>query len=206
MATAQPSVLGRARRPAIFALLVAATGAITGMVLYSQAGLFGLGSRLAVARSPHGFGISLDGHPAFTQGALPGVHVSAGSVEFFTGSPGTVQYIWQALTTVPTFLVTAVAFFLVWRLLWRARQGVYLPRVVGQVRLLGWCLLIGGLLAPQLEHFAMMRLLDTLARNESFYGPANASLAVPLLGLGLLAVASVLRDGVRMRDDLEGTV
>ncbi|MEV4895767.1 hypothetical protein AB0K48_41000 [Nonomuraea sp. NPDC055795] len=151
MATAHPSVLGRARRPAIFALLVAATGAITGMVLYSQAGLLGLGSRFAVARSPHGFGISLDGDPAFTQGALPGVHVSAGSVEFLTGSPDTAQYIWQALTTLPAFLVTAVAFFLVWRLLWRARQGVY-------------------------------------------------------LALGLLAVASVLRDGVRMRDDLEGTV
>ncbi|GGO65095.1 hypothetical protein GCM10012289_15970 [Nonomuraea cavernae] len=118
----------------------------------------------------------------------------------------TGQYLWQALTTFPGFVVAAGAFFLLWRLLWSARAGVYLPRVARQVRFLGWWLLVGGLLAPQIEHVAMMRLLDTVAVGEAGHLPGEISLVVPLIGLGLLALASILRDGVRMREDLEGTV
>ncbi|MEV4569459.1 DUF2975 domain-containing protein [Nonomuraea sp. NPDC049419] len=198
--------LGRAaRRPAVFAVLVAVTGVITGMVLYSRAGLFGLTYPHVVAQSPAGYGIGLD-EPAFAAEALPGVKAMAGDLHFMDGTPDAGQYILQALSTLPGFVVTAVAFFLLWRLLWRAREGAYLPQVARQVRVLGWWLFAGGLLAPQIEHVAMMALLDTMAANESHYLPREIPVIVPLVGVGLLALASVLRTGVRMRDDLEGTV
>ncbi|MEU6714384.1 hypothetical protein ABZ897_23195 [Nonomuraea sp. NPDC046802] len=181
------------------------TGVITGMVLYSRAGFFGLTFPHVVAQSPSIYGIGLD-EPAFTEGARPGVVALASDLQFIDGSPDTGQYILQALTTFPSFAVTVGAFFLLWRLLWRARAGVYLPQVAGQVRVLGGWLLVGGLLAPQIEYFAMMALLDTMTVNESFYGVKEIPLIVPLVGLGLLALANVLRTGVRMRDDLEGTV
>jgi hypothetical protein len=204
--TTQHSTIGRvARQPTVFAVLVLVTGVITGMVLYSRSGFFGLTHRVVVAQSPNGYGIPLD-HSAFTQMIRPGVMASASGLEFIDGSPDTGQYLWQALTNFPGFVVAAGAFFLLWRLLWRARGGVYIPQVARQVRVLGWWLLIGGLLAPQLEHFAMMRLLGTMAVGEAHYQPREISLVVPLIALGLLALASILRDGVRMRDDLEGTV
>ncbi|KAB8197610.1 hypothetical protein FH608_003435 [Nonomuraea phyllanthi] len=200
------STIGRAvRRPVVFALLVLVTGAITGMVLYSKSGLFGLTDPHVVAQSPSLYGISLD-EPAFTERARSGVVAMAGDLGFIDPSPDTGQYVLQALTTLPGFAVTAGAFFLVWRLLWRARDGVYLAQVAGQVRVLGWWLLAGGLLAPQLEHLAMMTLLDTMTTGESYYGIKEIPLVVPLAGLGLLALAGVLRTGVQMRDDLEGTV
>ncbi|MEU7892962.1 hypothetical protein AB0B45_08850 [Nonomuraea sp. NPDC049152] len=205
MAT-QHSTIGRvARRPAVFAVLVLVTGVITGMVLYSRAGLFGLTYRAVVAQSPNDYGIPLD-HPAFTQMIRPGVMASANGLEFIDGSPDAGQYLWQALTAFPGFVVAVGAFFLLWQLLWRARGGVYILQVARQVRLLGWWLLVGGLLAPQIEHFAMMRLLDTLAVDEANYGVREIPLVVPLVGLGLLALAGILRDGVRMRDDLEGAI
>ncbi|ACZ88111.1 DUF2975 domain-containing protein [Streptosporangium roseum] len=200
------SAIGRvARQPAVFAALVLVTGVITGMVLCSRAGLFGLTFDSVVARSPNSYGIPLD-HPAFTEMTRPGVMASAGDLRFIDGSPDTGQYLRQALTTFPGFVVTAGAFFLLWRLLWRARGGVYIPQAARQVRFLGWWLLVGGLLAPQIENFATMRLLDTLAVDEATYWVREIPLVVPLVGLGLLALAGVLRDGVRMRDDLEGTV
>ncbi|MFD8533655.1 DUF2975 domain-containing protein [Streptosporangium canum] len=194
-----------ARQPAVFAVLVLVTGVITGMVLYSRAGFFGLTYSVIAAQSPNGYGIPLD-HPAFTQMARPGVMASANGLEFIDGSPDTGQYLWQALTTFPGFVVASGAFFLLWRLLWRARSGVYIPQVARQVRLLGWWLLVGGLLAPQIERFARMRLLDTMAVGEANYLLGEIPLVVPLVALGLLALAGILRDGVRMRDDLEGTV
>ncbi|MFI7636927.1 DUF2975 domain-containing protein [Nonomuraea sp. NPDC049400] len=193
------------RRPAVFAVLVLVTGVIAGMVLYSRAGFFGLTYQHVVAQSPGIYGIRLD-EPAFTEGARPGVVASASDLQFIDGSPETGQYVLQVLTTFPGFLVTAGAFFLLWRLLWRARDGVYLPQVARQVRVLGWWLLIGGLLAPQMEHFAMMALLDTMTVNEAHFGIKEIPVVVPLVGFGLLALANVLRTGVRMRDDLEGTV
>lgn len=205
MAT-QHSTIGRVvRRPAVFAVLVLVTGVITGMVLYSRAGLFGLTFDIVMAQSPNRYGIPLD-HPAFTEMTRPGVMASASDLQFIDGSPDTGQYVWQALTTFPSFVVTAGAFFLLWRLLWQARGGVYIPQAARQVRFLGRWLLAGGLLAPQIENFAMMRLLDTLAVGEANYGLREIPLVVPLVGLGLLALAGILRDGVRMRDDLEGTI
>ncbi|MFC4006140.1 hypothetical protein ACFOY2_02830 [Nonomuraea purpurea] len=194
-----------ARRPVVFAVLVLVTGVIIGMVLYSRAGFFGLTVPHVAAQSPSIYGIGID-EPAFTEGARPGVVALASDLRFIDSSPDTGQYILQALTTFPSFAVTVGVFFLLWRLLWRARAGVYLPQVAGQVRVVGWWLLAGGLLAPQIEYFAMMALLDTMTVNESYYGVKEIPLIVPLVGLGLLALANVLRTGVRMRDDLEGTV
>ncbi|GGQ07275.1 hypothetical protein GCM10010140_41880 [Streptosporangium pseudovulgare] len=194
-----------ARRPAIFAILVLVTGVITGMVLYSRDGFFGLNSDFVVAESPHGYGIPLRDE-AFVQIARPGVLPSASRLEFIDGSPEPDQYAWQALTTLPGFVVAAGAFLLLWRLLWGARNGVYLPLVASRVRFLGWWLLAGGLLAPQIENLAMTRLLETVAPGEAGYQLRDVPLVVPLVGLGLLALASVLREGARMREDLEGVV
>ncbi|GAA4220868.1 hypothetical protein FHR32_005461 [Streptosporangium album] len=133
MAT-QNNMIGRmTARPAVFVLLVVITGAITGLVLYSRAGLFGLTYGSVDARTPNSFyGFSVQDEEWAAQLARPGVMPNmSGRLGFHDPTPDTGQLIWQAMI-FPGFVVAA--------------------------------------------------------------------------GLGLLVLSGVLRDGVRMRDDLEGTV
>ncbi|MCG5217626.1 DUF2975 domain-containing protein [Streptosporangium soli] len=205
MATTYDRTLRAARTPAVFALLVLVTGVITSMALYSRQGFFGLTGGFVVGDSPNFHSIPIE-DLAYTEGTRPSVLVSANDLSYVDFTPDTGQYIWQALTTAPSFIVAAGAFFLVWRLLWRARKEVFIPQVARQVRLLGWWLLAGGLLAPQAEAFAMMRLMDSLTVDPGVYLLKEIPPVVPLVGLGLLALAAVLRKAVRMRDDLKGLV
>ncbi|WP_336207578.1 hypothetical protein [Nonomuraea sp. LPB2021202275-12-8] len=199
------SALGRlTRTPSGFAALAVVAGGIAGLAIFSRAGLFGLTDGLVVARAFGSYGIPVDD---LHEMARPGVLPSAGELSFIDATPTATQYLWQALTTLPGAVLTAGALFLLGRLLWQARGGAYVPRVARQARGLGWWLLIGGILAAAVEEIAMIRLLDTVALQvDTAFRLREAPVVVLLAGLGMLLVGSVLRDGVRMREDLEGTV
>ncbi|WP_443068592.1 hypothetical protein [Streptomyces sp. NBC_01267] len=79
------------------------------------------------------------------------------------------------------------------------------------LRVAGWWLLLGCLAAGVVEAGAHAALLAILAQDypftvESWLGAWQPPYALVLTALGILTFARVMRAGVAMREDLEGTV
>ncbi|MFF4989428.1 DUF2975 domain-containing protein [Streptosporangium saharense] len=96
----------------------------------------------------------------------------------------------------------------VWRLVRVAgSRGAYTPDVVRGLRSLAWWLLAGAVLAPIVQDIANAQLLRTLSADYSYtFQLPDISLAAVLTGLGLITLTRVMRNAVRMREDLEGLV
>ncbi|GAA2007701.1 DUF2975 domain-containing protein [Catenulispora subtropica] len=109
---------------------------------------------------------------------------------------------------LPFFLV---AFGLTSRLLTvAAKGGVYRSEVVSRVQFLGWTLLAGETLLVVLGTVGKVHLYNDLVpqhANGTYWTPFwDVNWAVPLIGVALISLARILREGVGMREDLEGTV
>ncbi|MBO3748138.1 hypothetical protein J5X84_18855 [Streptosporangiaceae bacterium NEAU-GS5] len=116
------------------------------------------------------------------------------------------QTFWVLIGRIPGFVLTMGAFFLLWRLtVHAAKDGIYASPVAGRVRFLGWWLTAGAVIAPVAESFANFRRDGTLVDEPTWQGP-DISLPILLTGLGLITFARIMRIGVRMSQDLEGTV
>ncbi|MFJ5019180.1 hypothetical protein [Streptomyces griseoluteus] len=92
-----------------------------------------------------------------------------------------------------------------------ARDGAHTLRTAGQLRLLGWWLLVGGVLAAVVAAVARTALLGALARSVdltalSWLQAWNAPYLDMFVGFGLLTFSRITRTGARMREDLEGLV
>lgn len=109
---------------------------------------------------------------------------------------------------LPFFLV---AFGLTSRLLTIAEKGgVYRSEVVSRVQSLGWTLLVGEVLVVALSTIGKVYLYNDLVMDPShstFWTPFwDVDWAVLLIGTALICLARILREGVGMREDLDGTV
>ncbi|MES5823644.1 hypothetical protein [Streptomyces sp. RG80] len=143
--------------------------------------------------------------------AAPGAVV--GSVpQYCTETPDAVARFLDELGALPSMLLLISSLFLLHRLLQgAAREGVYTVPTASRLRLLGWWLLLGSLLARVIEANANAALLAQLAKGDDFTAGAWLGfwsfpyLAV-LTGLGLLTFARITRAGTAMREDLEGVV
>ncbi|MBB4917568.1 DUF2975 domain-containing protein [Streptosporangium saharense] len=179
--------------------------AVVGVVLVvsGSGSVFGLGGGTACAVDP---GLAVGG--VLAERAAPGVSTTATEVQFCTSDPNGAQMMWQALTALPGFVLAAGVLVLVWRLIRVAgSRGAYTPDVVRGLRALAWCLLAGAVLAPIVQDIANAQLLRTLSADYSYtFQLPDISLAAVLTGLGLIALTRVMRNAVRMREDLEGLV
>jgi len=116
------------------------------------------------------------------------------------------------LGELPSTLLLISGLFLLHRLLrGAARGGVYTVRTASRLRLLGWWLLAGSLVAGIIEANAEAALLAALAKSEDFTAGTWLGMWTPpylavLTGLGLLTFARITRAGTSMREDLEGVV
>jgi hypothetical protein len=116
------------------------------------------------------------------------------------------------LGELPSALLLIVGLFLLHQLLQRAaRDGIHTARTASRLRLLGWWLLLGSLVAGIIEAVARTALLAELATSEDFTAGAWLNMWSPpylavLTGLGLLTFARIVRAGAAMREDLEGVV
>ncbi|MEV0848851.1 hypothetical protein AB0J21_23775 [Streptomyces sp. NPDC049954] len=132
--------------------------------------------------------------------------------EYCAESPSGYQQFLTALAARPTHLLVIGGLWLLHRTLRTAeREGVHTERTVGGLRLLGWWLLAGSLLAEFVRANARAALLATLTEDQPFTVGAwlnlwNAPYLLFLTGLGLLTFARIVRAGAVMREDLEGTV
>jgi hypothetical protein len=103
---------------------------------------------------------------------------------------------------------------LLWRLLVIARRGgPFTVQVAAAMRMLGWYIIAGSVLAAAIEQLATVLLLDSMVapRPEGIGSIAVAALRalvpVPALaGAALLTFARIVRLGAAMDDELQGTV
>jgi hypothetical protein len=131
---------------------------------------------------------------------------------YCTDDPTAAQGLLNIATQVPGFVFVIGALLLVLRLIRNAEGAdLYTARTAERLRTLGWWLLAGSVIAAIATSVAEQALVDSLSRN----GEASASMGllawdIPymaiLTGLGVLSFARIMRIGVTMREELDGTV
>ncbi|WP_405639174.1 DUF2975 domain-containing protein [Streptomyces uncialis] len=190
-------------RLALASLAIGAAGLLAG----TEPGPLWGGSHLcAEARSTFGA-------DAFTRIFQPhaGVGVTA-HPSYCTDHADGAQRLYHFLGSFPSWLLVLGILFLLNRLIRGAsREGVFTARTAKHLRVAGWWLLLGCLFAEAVEAAAREALLATLAREHTFtvgswLGAWQPPYAVVLMALGILTFARIMRAGVAMREDLEGTV
>ncbi|MCX5008139.1 DUF2975 domain-containing protein [Streptomyces sp. NBC_00638] len=146
-------------------------------------------------RPAPGATIQLDAHPSYC-----------------TGDPTTAQSLLHTAIQVPPFVFSVGALLLVLLLIRGAeREGLYTTRTAGRLRRLGWWLSAGSVLAAIAESTTEQSLVRSLSRNTDASAVTGLlSWDMPfmaiLTGLGVLSFARVMRIGIAMREDLDGTV
>ena len=110
------------------------------------------------------------------------------------------------ITLLPGLLLVA-ALWQLWGLLRSARQGdPFTTANVWRLRQFGWLLLLGWPLVAYLTMALKEALASTLQANETgglFAPPIGGAL---LFGLAVLVLAEVFAHGLRLREDVEGTI
>ncbi|WNI26726.1 DUF2975 domain-containing protein [Streptomyces sp. ITFR-16] len=165
----------------------------------------GLGRSVCVTSD----GMSADGAGMDTVfGPKAGVDVSS-VPRYCTTDPSAGQKLLQAAGTLPPVILALGGLWLLNRLLQgAAREGVYTARTASRLRVLGWWTLVGGLVAAAAQAASQAALLATLAAADGA-SPGNVwdvPLLSPLVGLGLLTFARIVRAGTAMREDIEATI
>ena len=111
-----------------------------------------------------------------------------------------------AITLLPGLLIVA-ALWQLWGLLRSARQGdPFTTDNVGRLRQFGLLLLLGWPLVAYLTMALKEGLATTLPANDTaglFAPPIGGAL---LFGLAVLVLAEVFAHGLRLREDVEGTI
>jgi Protein of unknown function (DUF2975) len=178
--------------------------------------LGGLGHALVCATDPNIGGSSganpFTGVYAARPGAVlqpPDAPLSACAIH-----PGFGQHLLYSLATIPQILLWGGILLLLRRLLVIARRGgPFTVRVAAAMRMLGWYILAGSVLAAAIEQLATVLLLGSLVAPppEGVGSVAVAALRalvpVPALaGAALLTFARIVRLGAAMDDEIQGTV
>jgi hypothetical protein len=90
------------------------------------------------------------------------------------------------------------------------RHGIHSDTVVRKLRFLGWTLLIGEAVVVVLRVVGSVHLYNQLVDGHAqgtYWTPFwHVNWTVLLIGLCLLTFARIVREGVTMREDLDGTV
>ncbi|MFE7396288.1 DUF2975 domain-containing protein [Streptomyces sp. NPDC057557] len=122
------------------------------------------------------------------------------------------QRLFDFLGGFPSLLLVLGILFLLNRLIQGAsREGVFTTRTAKHLRIAGWWLLLGCLVAEVVEAGAHAALLATLTQDYTFTADSwlaawQPPYALVFTALGILTFARIMRAGVAMREDLEGTV
>ncbi|WP_326783801.1 DUF2975 domain-containing protein [Streptomyces sp. NBC_00151] len=145
--------------------------------------------------------------------AAPGASMGLdASPRYCTDAPSTVQGLLNTATQVPSFAFTVGALLLVLRLIRGAEgDGLYTAGTARRLRRVGWWLLAGSVLAAIAESVGEKALIHSLSRGGDVSALSgliswDAPYMAILTGLGVLSFARIMRVGVAMREDLDGTV
>ncbi|WP_281155624.1 DUF2975 domain-containing protein [Streptomyces sp. HYC2] len=155
-----------------------------------------------------------DGQPSPDFAPAPGATFTTDAhPEYCTEAPRTVQSLLNTATQLAPFIFVVGALLLaLWVIRSAARDGLYATQTAERLRRLGWWILAGSVLTSIATSMAEKALLATLRLNSDISAvPAGLlSWDVPFLailtGLGVLSFARIMRVGITMREDLDGTV
>ncbi|MFK4070483.1 DUF2975 domain-containing protein [Streptomyces sp. NPDC029674] len=131
---------------------------------------------------------------------------------YCTTAPSTTQSLLNTTTQLVPFVFSTGALLLVLQLIRSAeREGLYTARTAGRLRKLGWWLLAGSTLAAIAVSTAERALIASLSRDSDVSALSGLlTWDIPYMaiftGLGVLSFARVMRVGITMREDLDGTV
>ncbi|OKJ18125.1 hypothetical protein AMK23_35690 [Streptomyces sp. CB02130] len=141
-------------------------------------------------------------------GPKEGVNVSS-VPRYCATDPSGGQKLLQAAGALPPVVLALGGLWLLNRLLQgAARGGIYTALTASRLRVLGWWILAGSLVAAVAQAVSQAALLTTLATGDGA-SPGNVwdvPLFPVLVGLGLLTFARIVRAGIAMREDVEATI
>ncbi|GAA2624048.1 DUF2975 domain-containing protein [Actinomadura fulvescens] len=175
---------------------------------FGSGSLLGLGdSSVCVTGRPGAYIPDQESLPPFLK---PGVRLSMTELDVCQDDAGPGLQALHVATRLPSFLVYTGALVLLWRLVRAAMRFGPFSRVnARRLRFIGWWVGGGGAVAVICERTAHWALAQRMFKD----GPelvATVTAAIPwtliVTGVGLLTVARILEVGVRMHEDLEGTV
>jgi hypothetical protein len=174
-------------------------------VFYSVQRSTGESDVTIAATLPGGHGLPVDRAP---DGLAEGVELAPHqALRVAIDRPSAPLYALAVLGRLPTTLVYAAFFVLLWRLVRAARRrDPFSAEHARRLRVLGGLLAGGALTAAVLEALARGMLSAMVLTSDRFVFSYDVPGGALIGGLGLLAVAEVVRAGARMREDLEGTV
>ncbi|MDK1472264.1 DUF2975 domain-containing protein [Streptomyces sp. 549] len=144
---------------------------------------------------------------------VPGATVDLSAhPNYCTEDPSTVQSLLNTTTQLIPFVFIVGALLLVLQLIRSAeRDGLYTARTAERLRRLGWWLLAGSVLTAIAVATAEKALIDSLSQGGDISVVSglwtwDAPFMAILTGLGVLSFARIMRVGITMREDLDGTV
>ena len=202
---------------AVFGLLFAAALLLGALATLVGTGTVGGLGHAQVCVTDANIGGSSGANPfAGTYAAKPGAQLPPpdGPLSACALHPGFGQRLLYSLLTVPQVLLWGGILLLLWRLLVIARRsGPFTPQVAAAMRVLGWYILAGAVVAAAVEELAMVLLLGSLVTpppegiDSVAFAALRALVPVPALaGAALLTFARIVRLGAAMDDELQGTV
>jgi hypothetical protein len=121
--------------------------------------------------------------------------------------PSPWQFALWVLIRLPSIAVYLTFFVLLYRLVRRARaEGPFTTAAADRLRRLGGVLVVTALVAAALEGVARGLLAATVTSRHTFVLSWDFPGYAGIGGVGLIAVAEVVRRGVLLREDVEGTI
>lgn len=141
--------------------------------------------------------------PDAVTGLLPGARVDPGSdVQVLVGEPSARQVAWHAVQDLPWFALAVFALVMLLLVVRAARRGdPFAAANVRRLRVVGWVLFLGSLVAFYAELWAGLVLSATVVAD-----PPQTGASLPLVwcfgGFGFLALAEIINRGRALQAEL----
>ncbi|WP_371619484.1 DUF2975 domain-containing protein [Streptomyces sp. NBC_00454] len=136
-----------------------------------------------------------------------GVEASSSAARLCQHSPSTGQRAADLGIELPWLLFGALALLLFSRVLEGVvKQGPFTEAVARRLSVLGWFVAVGTPLTGLVAGWSQSWLVDSMAPIVGSGPTVSGPLVLVLAGLAAVVMGRIMREGVRMREDLEGTI
>ncbi|WFB05680.1 DUF2975 domain-containing protein [Streptomyces sp. LX-29] len=136
-----------------------------------------------------------------------GVEASSSAARLCQDSPSTGQRAADLGSELPWLLFGSLALLLFSRLLKAVQEkGPFTEDVSQRLCVLGWFVAVGTPLTGLVAGWSQSWLVGSMAPMVSSGPTVSGPLVLVLAGLAAVIMGKIMREGVRMREDLEGTI
>ncbi|MFI5760668.1 DUF2975 domain-containing protein [Streptomyces sp. NPDC051563] len=136
-----------------------------------------------------------------------GVEASSSTTRLCQNSPSTAQRAADLGSRLPWMLFASLALLFFSRLLKAVlSQGPFTDEVARRLTVLGWFVTLGTPLAGLVVGWSQSWLVGSMAPMIGSGPEVSDPQVLILAGLAAVIMGKIMREGVRMREDLEGTI